>query len=64
MYRNNIRRIRERNNISLRELAERVGISAGYLSHLERGSRTNPSKEVMENIARELHSSIPDLFFS
>lgn len=64
MYDNKIKRFRESKNMTLKELAYRVGISAGYLSHLERGSRSNPSKEVMEKIADELDSTIPEIFFS
>lgn len=50
--------------MTLKELSEEVGVSVGYLSHLERGSRSNPSKEVMERIAIALCSSIPEIFFS
>lgn len=64
MYNNKIKRFRQRRNMTLKDLAEKVGISVGYLSHLERGSRSNPSKEVMENIAEALHASIPEIFFS
>lgn len=64
MYNNKIKRFRESKNMTLKELANRVGISVGYLSHLERGSRSNPSKEVMERIADALDSSIPEIFFS
>ena len=64
MYKNKIRRIRLKKNMTLKDLADRVGISVGYLSHLETGSRDNPSKEVMARIAWALDSSIPDIFFS
>ena len=64
MYNNKIRKFRESKNKTLKELANEVGISAGYLSHLERGSRSNPSKEVMEKIADALDSSIATIFFS
>ena len=50
--------------MTLKDLADRVGISVGYLSHLETGSRDNPSKDVMERIAWALDSSIPEIFFS
>ena len=48
-----IRRNRENKNLSLRELARRVGISASYLSDVERGLR-NCKSWVLMNIAREL----------
>lgn len=64
MYNNKIKQYRENQNMRLKDLSEKVGVSVGYLSHLERGSRSNPSKEVMEKIAKALNSSIPDIFFS
>lgn len=64
MYKNKIRKYRKEKGMTMREMAEKSGISVGYLSHLEKGSRDNPSKEVMENIAIVLNKSIPDIFFS
>ena len=64
MYKNKIRKYRIERGMQLTELAKKSGISAGYLSHLENGSRDNPSKEVMENIAIILNVSIAELFFS
>lgn len=64
MYNNKIKKFRQKRNMTLKDLAEEIGISVGYLSHLERGSRSNPSKEVMENIAEALGASIPEIFFS
>lgn len=64
MYKNKIRKYREKKGMKLQELADRAGISAGYLSHLERGERDNPSTEVMENISIALNASIPEIFFN
>jgi len=64
MYNNKIKKYRENKNMTLKELAEEAGVSAGYLCHLEKGSRTNPSKEVMERISIALEVSISSLFFS
>ena len=64
MYKNKIKQYRIEKNMTLKELAEKSGISAGYLCHLERGSRGNPSTEVMENIAMVLKKTIPEIFFS
>ena len=50
--------------MTLKELAEKSGVSAGYLCHLEKGKRDNPSTEVMENIAKVLDKTIPEIFFS
>ncbi len=64
MYKNKIRKYRKERKLTLKELAQRSGISAGYLSHLENGSRDNPSVEVMENISIILNRSITEVFFS
>ena len=64
MYRNKIIKYRKERRLTLKELAEKSGISAGYLSHLENGSRDNPSMEVMENISIILNKSITEIFFS
>lgn len=63
MYKNKIKKYRLEKNMKLKEVADKCGISIGYLSHLENGSRANPSREVMENIALTLHKSIPEVFF-
>lgn len=63
MYKNNIKKIRKEKGMKLIEVAERSGISAGYLSHLEIGTRTNPSIEVMENISMALNKSVTEVFF-
>ncbi len=39
------------------ELAEKLGISVGYLSQLEHGRQTNPSPELLDNLASVLHLS-------
>ena len=64
MYKNEIRKYRKEKVMKMKEMAEKCGISIGYLSHLEKGSRDNPSKEVMENIAVVLNKSIAEVFFS
>jgi len=64
MYKNKIRKYRIQRGLTLKEVADRCGISAGYLCHLEKGTRDNPSTEVMENIALVLDKSIPEIFFS
>ena len=64
MYKNKIKKYRKEKGLTLKELAEKSGVSAGYLCHLEKGSRDNPSTEVMENIAIVLNKTIPEIFFS
>jgi transcriptional regulator with XRE-family HTH domain len=47
--------------LSYRALAERTGLSAGYLNHLAHGNRPVPSDDVIERIAEALGLS-PDHF--
>ena len=50
--------------MTLSDLSKRVGVSAGYLCHLENGTRNNPSVEIMERIAKALDSTVSEIFFS
>ena len=63
MYKNNIKKIRKEREMRLIDLAEKSGISVGYLSHLENGSRSNPSRGVMESISFALRKSVAEVFF-
>jgi transcriptional regulator with XRE-family HTH domain len=56
-----IRRNREANAISMRQFAERAGISNPYLSQIERGLR-EPSQRVVDAIARSLEVSVDALY--
>ncbi len=40
--------------ISYRALAEKTGLSAGYLNHLVHGNRPVPSNDVVETLAKAL----------
>lgn len=61
---NKIKEYREEKGMSAKELAKLVGISTGYLCHLEKGTRNNPSMEIMKKISFELDKSVLDVFFS
>lgn len=63
MYHNQIKRIREEKGITLLKLSDLSGVSVGYLCHLERGSRSNPSIGVMEKISKALDKTIAEIFF-
>lgn len=63
MYINNLRKIRKSKNLTIQELSELSGVSMGYICHLEKGSRQNPSREVMEKIAKALGEPITKIFF-
>ena len=56
-----IRTQRERSAISIRNLAERAGISNPYLSQIERGLR-KPSAEILKGIAKGLSISAESLY--
>jgi len=64
MYNNKMRQIREKNGMTLEELSVKTGISVGYLSHLERGTRDNPTICVMDKIAYALGKSLAEVFFN
>ena len=59
---NNIRKYRIEKGYSLEELANLVDISIGYMCHLERGSRDNPSYIVMKKVSKALNKSISEIF--
>ena len=63
MYYNQVKRIREEKGMTLVKLSELSGVSVGYLCHLEKGSRKNPSIEIMEKISKALNKSLTEIFF-
>jgi transcriptional regulator with XRE-family HTH domain len=56
-----IRRQRELQKLSMRQLADLVGISNPYLSQIERGLR-DPSEKVLDALARNLEISSDTLY--
>lgn len=63
MYINSLRKIRKSKNLTIQELSELSGVSMGYICHLEKGTRKNPSRDVMEKIANVLEEPITKIFF-
>lgn len=63
MYINNLREIRKNKNMTIKELSEISGVSMGYICHLEKGTRRNPSRDVMEKISKTLGEPIIKIFF-
>lgn len=63
MRKNKIKEIRKAQGITLVKLADMTGISAGYICHLEKGTRKNPSAEIMEKISLALNKNVYDIFF-
>jgi transcriptional regulator with XRE-family HTH domain len=49
-----VERLMEENGITYRGLAEKTGLSAGYLNHLVHGNRPVPSNEIVGTLANVL----------
>lgn len=64
MYQNRMKQIRKEKGITLTYMSEKTRISIGYLCHLEKGTRKNPSIEIMDKIAKVLEKSVSDVFFT
>lgn len=45
-----IRELRNERNLTLRQLAEQIGISSYYLSYLENGKKTNPNMKIISKL--------------
>lgn len=61
MGESNIRLMRIQKGLSLEEVAQQVGISAGYLSQIESGKR-QVSAEVSYQLAKLFHVKLESLF--
>ncbi|MGV9410623.1 MmyB family transcriptional regulator [Nocardia sp. NPDC003693] len=59
-----LRRLRDARHVSRERLAFNAGVSASYITHLEKGSRNNPTREVVDAVIRYLdrleHLSVVD----
>ena len=55
-----LRRLREEKEKTLRSVSSSAAISLGYLSEIERGLK-EPSSEVLQSIARSLGISLPEI---
>lgn len=59
---NKIKEIREEEGIKQYALAQMTGLSAGYINHLEKGTRENPSYKTMTKIATALNRNVQEVF--
>lgn len=59
---NNIKKFRKQKGLSLQELSQMCSLSVSYLSHLEIGTRENPSYSAMTRICKALDKNISDIF--
>ncbi|UFS93249.1 helix-turn-helix domain-containing protein [Nocardia huaxiensis] len=56
---NLLRRLRDQRGVSRERLAFNAGVSASYITHLEKGDRGNPTREVVEALSRYLDRLMP-----
>lgn len=63
MVYNHIQKIRLQQGLTITQLAKLTGLSIGYICHLERGSRQNPSMKVMKKICLALNKDLTDVFY-
>lgn len=61
MFGQRLRALRRARGLALTELARRAGVSASYLSRVERGARGTPGFAVLRRLAAALHVSLDDL---
>lgn len=59
---NRIKELREQQGISQNILAKKAGLSVGYICHLEKGTRQNPSYRTLEKIATALNKRVDEVF--
>ena len=63
MENNQLKKTRKIQGLTIRELSDLSGVSMGYICHLENGTRKNPSKIIMEKIAKVLHKNVMEIFY-
>ncbi|MDO6353976.1 helix-turn-helix transcriptional regulator [Caloramator sp. CAR-1] len=56
-----LRQLREKRNMTQRQLALRSGVAVGYINELEQGKYNNPGAEVLCKLAKALRCTIDDL---
>lgn len=60
---NQIKLLREKRGLTIYDIAKATGFTPSYISNLENGKRTNPSKDAMTKISEALNLSVPEVFF-
>lgn len=56
-----IKKLRELNNLTAKELAERTGLTASYISQIENNKKDNPTRKTLEKIAKALNTTIENI---
>lgn len=49
-----IRKLREAQPMTQEQLAQKAGVTQGYIGHLERGLKKNPSLPILRKLAKAL----------
>jgi transcriptional regulator with XRE-family HTH domain len=49
-----IRKLREAQQMTQEQLAQKAGVTQGYIGHLERGLKKNPSLSILRKLAKAL----------
>ncbi|AWB31557.1 helix-turn-helix domain-containing protein [Clostridium botulinum] len=60
---NKIKIIRNKLGLSVYKIAELTGLTPSYISNLENGYKTNPTKDVMDKISTALGQTVPEVFY-
>ena len=56
-----LRELRERKDMSQLQLAKQAGVTQGYISDLEAGTKKNPSLAILKKLAKALGVSVGEL---
>jgi transcriptional regulator with XRE-family HTH domain len=56
-----IARLRKQQQVTLLQLAQRIGVTEAYMSMLESGARKNPSLATLKKLAKALKVSVAEL---
>lgn len=60
---NKIDKLRRQLNLTYKDMATKTELTEAYICQLAKGKRSNPSKDVMEKIAKALNSTVQKVFF-
>lgn len=58
-----LKRLRTENDLTLRELAEKLGVKHSYLSQLETGMAEMPSEDLARKVAKEFNQDEEKIVF-
>ncbi len=56
-----LRKLREKQGLSQRDLAERAKVTGAYIAQIETGAKQNPSLDVLKRIAKALKVKVGEL---